>query len=76
MEPEPAPSCGRCQHYHVTWDPLRPRGCRGYGFKTAGLPSVIVERASGLPCQRYASGSDGAERYADRRAADRTKEMP
>jgi len=47
------PNCTHCAYYYVTWDARFPRGCKAYGFKTRGLPSATVFRASGQPCLQY-----------------------
>jgi len=46
-------SCRTCKHYHITWDKDFPKGCRAMGFKSANMPSHVVQEASGMPCQRY-----------------------
>lgn len=46
-------NCLKCRHYFVTWDPLRPRGCRLYGFKTQLMPSQLVYQATGAPCPSF-----------------------
>ena len=46
--------CMQCEHYFVTWNPKFPRGCKLYGFKTAGFPSVEVYKATGEDCIGYA----------------------
>lgn len=38
--------CRKCKYYHVTWDRQRPHGCRGFGFKSRMLPSLVVRRAT------------------------------
>jgi len=45
--------CFRCRHFHVTWDPAAPRGCRAFGFKTQQLPAIVVRQSSGAPCQLF-----------------------
>lgn len=47
------PDCTRCRHFYVTWEPDHPRGCRAYGFKTVDLPTAVVLRESGRPCQLF-----------------------
>jgi|HigsolmetaAR203D_1030402.scaffolds.fasta_scaffold00446_2 hypothetical protein len=46
-------NCYRCKHFFVTWDERFPRGCRFFNFKTRELPSVTVQRASGMPCLEF-----------------------
>ena len=45
--------CLKCIHYHATWDPNNPRGCKFYGIKSASIPSQVVRRESGKECQAY-----------------------
>ncbi|MDX8413196.1 MAG: hypothetical protein R8J85_03835 [Mariprofundales bacterium] len=47
------PQCMRCQHFHVTWEPEKPYGCRSFGFKSKRLPSLEVKMASGEQCLRF-----------------------
>jgi len=50
---EGRPDCLHCQHYVVTWDSDRPRGCDAYEFKSLELPSEVVEASSGEPCKLF-----------------------
>lgn len=45
--------CAGCRHYHVTWDPSAPYGCRAMGFKSNRIPSMTVYESSGLLCQLF-----------------------
>ncbi|RJP23040.1 MAG: uracil-DNA glycosylase [Candidatus Omnitrophota bacterium] len=45
--------CIHCKHYHVTWDPKFPHGCKALGFKTARPPSFTVKESSGMDCFLY-----------------------
>jgi hypothetical protein len=45
-----APDCLRCQGYYVTHEPVRPHGCRSFGFQSARLPCDEVRLASGAEC--------------------------
>ena len=47
------PDCLHCVHYFVTWESDRPRGCRAYEFKSADLPSDVVQASSGDACQLF-----------------------
>ncbi len=47
------PQCSSCSSYHMTWEPEKPHGCRAFGFKSAALPSRVVEENSGKPCGYY-----------------------
>ncbi|MFC0525172.1 hypothetical protein ACFFGV_16445 [Pontibacillus salicampi] len=46
-------NCFRCAHFHTTWNPSFPRGCKAYGFKTKELPSVYVFKVTGTPCMQF-----------------------
>ena len=46
-------ACMKCKHYHVTFDPKAPRGCKLYGFKTAVMPYVMVKQSSGHDCTSF-----------------------
>jgi len=56
--------CRKCVHYHVTWEPARPHGCRAMGFKSQHLPSLVVIRNSGTVClyfrQKHFPASDNS----------------
>ena len=43
----------RCIHYQVTFDPLAPRGCKLYQFKSATMPSVLVKQSTGHECTSF-----------------------
>jgi len=45
--------CMHCRHFFITWLGDFPRGCRAYGFRSPDLPSVVVQRESGVPCQLF-----------------------
>ena len=45
--------CFHCVHFSVTWEPKHPRACKFFGFKSAQLPSVAVEKSSGAPCEGF-----------------------
>lgn len=45
--------CHKCKYYYVTWDPNNPHGCRQFGFKSKQLPSVVVYKSSGNPCNGF-----------------------
>lgn len=46
-------ACMKCKHYHVTFDPKAPRGCKLYGFKSAVMPYVLVKQSSGQDCTSF-----------------------
>lgn len=50
---KPRIDCFRCAHYYVTWDRSSPHGCRGHGFKSRQLPSIVVQMSSGMACLLY-----------------------
>jgi hypothetical protein len=47
------PTCLRCAHYFITFDPAFPYGCRAMNFKSRTLPETEVRTASGLDCQMF-----------------------
>ncbi len=42
--------CHECKHYYITWDQLRPYGCRKWQFKSKLLPAIEVKKSSGKDC--------------------------
>jgi hypothetical protein len=54
-EPSPArpPDCLRCRSYYVTYEPLRPHGCRGFGFTSQRLPRDEVRLSTGEECAAF-----------------------
>lgn len=46
-------ACMKCKHYHVTFDPASPRGCRLYGFKSSLMPYVLVKQSTGKDCAAF-----------------------
>jgi len=46
-------NCFQCIHFATTWEPKHPRSCKFFGFKTAQLPSVDVEKSSGATCEAF-----------------------
>jgi hypothetical protein len=52
-------NCYKCRFYYVTWDSQHPNGCKAIGFKTRGLPSVVVFQSSGKPCEFYKEKKPG-----------------
>lgn len=46
--------CFKCQYFAITWDSNFPRACKLYGFKSAGIPSMTVFKASGAKCMGFA----------------------
>lgn len=46
-------NCFQCKHFHTTWNPHFPRGCKAYGFKTKEMPSVYVKQATGMECLQF-----------------------
>jgi len=47
------PQCSSCRAYQMTWEPEKPHACRAFGFKSAALPSRVVEESSGSPCSYF-----------------------
>ena len=56
------PDCLHCEHYYVTWEPERPRGCRAYAFKSEQTPSEVVLASSGEPCQLFSRKPEARSR--------------
>ena len=52
-EPKKAPNCLKCRHFHVTWDPAFPRGCRVFGIKSKRMPSLVVKENTGHHCPSF-----------------------
>lgn len=46
-------ACMKCKHYHVTFDPSAPRGCKLYGFKSSVMPYVLVKQSTGHDCTSF-----------------------
>jgi hypothetical protein len=46
-------ACMKCIHYHVTFDPTAPRGCKLFGFKSAVMPYVLVKQSTGEDCSSF-----------------------
>jgi len=46
-------NCAKCEYYYITWDQNKPHGCRAYGFKSKKMPSIVVLKSSGEPCQLF-----------------------
>ncbi len=47
------PNCIQCIHYYVTYNPVKPYGCRAMGFKSAKNPALLVYSTSGIECQVF-----------------------
>jgi hypothetical protein len=47
------PDCHQCRHYHMTWEPYLPHGCRRYGFRSRLIPSREVRLADGEACLAF-----------------------
>ena len=43
-------NCHECQFFYITWQPSTPYGCKGHGFKSAQIPSMVVFSTSGEHC--------------------------
>ena len=46
-------NCYKCRFFYVTWEEQHPNGCRALGFKSRQLPSMVVFRSSGKPCEYF-----------------------
>ena len=46
-------ACMRCKHYQVTFDPVSPRGCKLYKFKSAVMPHILVKQSTGHECTSF-----------------------
>lgn len=55
------PSCVRCIHYFITYEPGQPYGCRAMGFKSRQNPALVVYRSSGAHCQMFAQKDTGTK---------------
>lgn len=53
------PSCLKCVHHFITYDPRFPYGCRAMNFKSRVLPQHEVEAATGMPCQSFQPRDSG-----------------
>lgn len=42
--------CFQCKHFAVSWDANLPRACKLFGFKSLGMPSVVVYQSTGEEC--------------------------
>ena len=51
-------NCFKCKYYYVTWDPKYPKGCKFFGFKSAGPPSATVYASAGAQCAGYEPRED------------------
>lgn len=47
------PTCQKCRHFYVTYEPSHPNGCRLFQFVSKQYPSQVVERESGKECTGY-----------------------
>ncbi len=48
-------NCFECRHFFVTWEKATPYGCRGHGFKSRMIPSLMVKQSSGSDCLLFLS---------------------
>jgi hypothetical protein len=46
-------ACMRCKHYHSTFDPVAPRGCKLFNFKSAQMPYILVKQSTGHDCTAF-----------------------
>jgi hypothetical protein len=47
--------CKKCGYFFITWDKVRPYGCKALNFKTKKIPSQEVLNASGMECLKFAA---------------------
>jgi hypothetical protein len=47
------PDCHACRAFYVSHDPLRPYGCRAFGFHSRLLPRDEVRLSSGRECAAF-----------------------
>ena len=45
--------CNNCKYYYITWEIQFPYGCKLYGIKSKQVPSVIVSKSIGMPCNEF-----------------------
>lgn len=45
--------CQKCIYYFVTWEAVKPHGCKAYAFKSQQLPSTVVKSSSGDDCKLF-----------------------
>lgn len=48
-----APVCTKCTHFFLTYDYVKPYGCKAMGFKSKNSPSQVVRVSSGMECQVF-----------------------
>jgi hypothetical protein len=46
-------ACMRCKHYHTTFEPNTPRGCKLFQFKSALMPYILVKQSTGTDCKSF-----------------------
>lgn len=61
-------ACMRCKHYHVTFEPNAPRGCKLFQFKSALMPYILVKQSTGKDCTSF-------EEKAGKKADDGKKDF-
>ena len=59
-----AVNCIKCKHYHATWDPQFPRGCKLFAIKSMQIPSILVKKESGKECNGFELHPNHAESVA------------
>ncbi|MBI4984969.1 MAG: hypothetical protein HZC24_06410 [Rhodocyclales bacterium] len=55
-----ATTCRGCLHFHVTYDPAFPYGCRSMGFKSRRYPYFEVRALTGAACLARQERPQGA----------------
>lgn len=46
-------TCKNCKHFHVTYNPNFPWGCRAFGFMSKKYPYLEVTNTSGMKCALF-----------------------
>ncbi|ARI76016.1 hypothetical protein HM131_03840 [Halobacillus mangrovi] len=46
-------NCFRCKHFSTTWNPVFPRACKAYGFKTKEVLSTYIKKVTGAECMQF-----------------------
>lgn len=53
MEDNKRIPCMRCIHYHTTFEPAAPRGCKLFQFKSPLMPYILVKQSTGQDCTAF-----------------------
>lgn len=47
------PNCRKCKHYHITYDPQTPNGCKLFRIKSRQMPHMLIKSQSGDYCYGF-----------------------